>query len=819
MTENIKREKDCLVIKGEYGYLRLMPFARTVVRVTYTKREDFLDRQSKIVLPDSKETVKWNMSEDTREIILNTGDVTVKMDKKTEALSYYGADGNLLFKERSRDPRLLETIDVLKTVYDEGEEVETRDGIDGIKAEVAGGRQVADRKAYHATLGLEFSEGEALYGLGSHEEGMMNMRGKHQYLYQQNMKATVPVLVSTKGYGVLMDCGSLMTFHDDAFGSYIWCDVVEELDFYVITGKNFDEVISNYRAITGQAPMLPRWAFGYMQSKERYKTQDELIEIAEEYRKRKIPLDTLVLDWQSWTGNLWGQKTLDPERFPDPDYMMRRLHELDVKLMISIWPNMGLGGDNNREFLKHGLMLGNKIHYNALEEEARKLYWKQANEGLFSHGIDAWWCDCTEPFEGDWKGPVKPIPEERMLINTDEAKKYLDPADVNTFSLYHSQGIYEGQRGETDEKRVVNLTRSSYAGQHRYSTITWSGDISANWHTFKAQIPAGLNFCATGEPYWTTDIGAFFVSTKRKMKEMIKGTQFEPAWFSDGDFDDGCNDLGYRELYTRWFQYGVFLPIFRSHGTSTPREIWRFGEPGEMFYDSLIKFIKLRYRLMPYIYSLAGMVTHKGYTMMRALAFDFAEDENVHNIDDQYMFGPSVMVCPVTFPMYYEPDSVEISGVPKNREVYLPEGTEWYDFWTGEKHAGGQTITANASIDTMPIYIKAGSIIPFGPDVQNAKGAPDEQAELVIYPGSECEFMLYDDTGDGYAYETGDYAFTKIAWDDSVCQLTLQPAGGKRKVPHRFTYKIVGDTKCAKAGGDSESLVIKYDSKKTKVLL
>lgn len=419
----------------------------------------------------------------------------------------------------------------------------------------------------------------------------MNLRGRQQYLYQQNMKAVVPVLVSTRGYGILVDSGSYMTFHDDAFGSYLWSDADEEMDYYFIYGPEFDQITAGIRYLTGEAPMLPKWSFGYVQSKERYVSQAELLAIVQEYRERSLPLDCIVLDWQSWTGNLWGQKTFDPERFPDPSQMMSSLHAMNAKLMVSIWPIMGAGGENHEEMKARGFLLGNQATYDAFSEEARALYWKQANEGLFAHGIDAWWCDCTEPFEADWKGAVKPEPEQRLLINTAESKRYLDPGLINAYSMQHSKGIYEGQRAATSAKRVINLTRSAFAGQHRYGTITWSGDIAANWETLRKQIADGLNFCLTGSPYWTLDIGAFFVKNHKEQ------------WFWSGDYDEGVADLGYRELYVRWFQLGAFLPMFRAHGTDTPREIWQFGQEGEPMYDTLVKYLKLRYRLMPYIYS------------------------------------------------------------------------------------------------------------------------------------------------------------------------------------------------------------------------
>ena len=626
---------------------------------------------------------------------------------------------------------------------------------------------MVDRKAYHTKLEFEWADGEALYGLGSHEEGMFNLRGQHQYLYQQNMKVVVPVLISTRGYGILLDSCSLMTFHDDAFGSYLWSDVDDELDYYFLYGPEFDQIVHEIRVLTGHSPMLPKWAFGYIQSKERYMTQDELVSIVSEYRRRELPLDGIVLDWKSWTGDLWGQKSLDPDRFPNPDQMTAKLHDLHAHMMISIWPIMSSGGSNWQEMKDHGHLLGNQATYNAFSAAARACYWDQANQGLFSHGIDAWWCDCSEPFEADWKGAVKPEPEERMRINTEEAKRYLDPEFINAYSLLHSQGIYEGQRRVTGEKRVVNLTRSAYLGQQRYATVTWSGDTTARWETLRRQIADGLNFCATGMPFWTLDIGAFFVKHKPEM------------WFWSGDYNDGVADLGYRELFVRWFQYGAFLPMFRSHGTDTPREIWQFGEPGEPFYEALVDALRLRYRLLPYIYSLAGWITQHDYTMLRALPFDFRSDPATYDIHDQFMFGPALMVNPVTCPMVYDSGSKPISGAVQTRPVYLPAGADWYDFWTGQKYSGGQTIQADAPISRLPLYVRSGSILPMGPARQHINDLPDAPVELHIYPGQDGSFELYEDEGDQYNYEDGAFSMIDIHWQEAERQLTLGARKGE----------------------------------------
>jgi alpha-D-xyloside xylohydrolase len=743
------------------GFLELTPYADEIIRVRYAATQEFSTKESLMVRVSPNESVPINVHETAEVLIFSTAKLSIRIHKQTGALTYLNIAGQILTKEPDRGGKTLVSIDVLKSVFDENAVAQIRKDADGVHPYTPTVKQVIDRPAFHTKLEFEWQPGEALYGLGSHEEGVLNLRGQHQYLYQQNMKAVSPVLLSTRGYGILLDSYSLMTFHDDAFGSYLWTDVDDELDYYFIYGPEFDQIIQGVRTLTGTASMLPRWAFGYIQSKERYISQTELIDTVKEFRKRGLPLDCIVQDWKSWPRDLWGQKTLDPERFPDPKGMTTELHRLNTRLMISIWPNMNPGGDNWREMREHGYLLGNQGTYDAFNEEARALYWKQANDGLFVHGTDAWWCDCTEPFQADWKGAFKPEPEERLRINTEEAKRYLDPEYINAYSLLHSQGIYEGQRRVSTDKRVVNLTRSAYTGQQRYASITWSGDVSATWHTLRRQIADGLNFCATGLPYWTTDIGGFFVKNDPNL------------WFWNGDFELGVEDMGYRELYVRWFQYAVFLPMLRAHGTDTPREPWHFGKQGEAFHDAIVKFLRLRYRLLPYIYSLAGMVTLEDYTMLRTLPFDFRGDPVTYDIGDQYMFGPALLVSPVTQPMYFAANSTALNGVVKSKPVYLPKGADWYDFWTGKYYTGGQTIIADAPLDIMPLYVHAGSIIPFGPDIQHTGEGCDAPIELYIYPGYDGHFTFYEDEGDSYNYEQGLFARIPIDWNDQTQQLTI----------------------------------------------
>jgi alpha-D-xyloside xylohydrolase len=752
--------------------------------VTFTEDKPFKE-ESSLIVERQLAYSSYSLNENETDFTISTNALKLVIRKENGAISYFDNDGKLLMREPDRGGKWLTAKQVFKNVYKKGAKVAAGQSIDGARAAVEDFERVFDRNAFEAKLEFVFDEKEALFGLGSHEEGYGNLRGKSRDLYQQNMKAVVPYFVSTKGYGVLVDCCSLMTFHDDAYGSFVWADVVDELDYYFIHGKSFDDVTRGYHHLTGKAPMLPKWAFGYAQSKERYVNAREMVEVVREYRRRQIPLDLIVLDWKSWpNGSGWGEKSFDPARFPDPQKFTQALHEMGARLMVSIWPIMTGGCENQQELLKRGLMLGNQSTYDAFQEEARRCYWEQANRGLFSSDIDGWWCDCTEPFEADWQGPVKPERYARLLINTEQSKRYLDPGYINAYSLLHSKGIYEGQRETTNAKRVINLTRSSYAGQHRYATITWSGDIVATWETLRRSIPEGVNFCVTGEPYWTLDVGGFFIKNDPTL------------WFWRGDYDDGCRgltdanalepdpkdsgctDKGFWELYTRWLQYSAFLPIFRSHGTDAAREIWRFGDKGTPFYDAIAKYIKLRYRLLPYIYSLAAQVSLNSYTMLRPLALDFAEDRATYDVTDQYLFGPGFMVCPVTEPMYYQRNSEALNVSLKQRAVYLPEGRKWYDFWSKKVYDGGQTIKADAPLETLPLFIPAGSIIPMSPVMQYVDEKPDAPYEIRIYRGASCSFALYEDAGDGYEYEKGGYTIVNLSWDDQHNEFVIGRRSG-----------------------------------------
>lgn len=749
----VRRTKNSLVLTSEYGKLRLSPKTMDIIGISFTRETTFsTEKKPGVVLEGVFDD--WKYTDMDEEVILTTPKLELKIDKKTMAISYYDTDGKLLLKEKGSRGKTLEAYDAYKVDTQMQANIQTTITPDGEKKRVREAVKIYDRKLYHCTLHMQWQEDEALYGLGQHEEGNLNLRGKTVYLHQANMKIAVPLLNSSFGYGILLDSYGPVIFNDNEFGSYMYAEADIQLDYYFIYGGTMDGVVRGYRELTGKAVMLPKWAFGFVQSQERYESQEEILQTVQEYRKRGLGLDCIVLDWLSWEEGLWGQKTFDSSRFPNPKEMIRQLHDMKVHFMISIWPNMDEKSENYQEFAQHkDWMLPFSTIYNAVNPQARKLYWEQVNRGLFSQGVDAWWCDSSEPFCPEWEHLEKPSPANMYKDYIDTASQQMPLQLGNAYALYHSQTLYEGQRSVTDQKRVVNLTRSGYIGSQRYGAILWSGDTTATWETLQKQIPAGLNFCASGMPYWTLDIGGFFVKN---------GIQ----WYWNGDYEDGCDNLAFRELYVRWYQYGCFLPVFRAHGTDTRRELWNYGEQGEETYEALVKMNKIRYQIMPYIYSAAGNTWRNNDTIMRMLAFDYPQDYIAREVKDQYLFGESLMVCPVVTPLYYDEDGSIMENIEKVRAVYLPNGNDWYDFWTGDRYSGGQQITASATLDTIPIYVKAGSIIPMGEPLEYAAQKQDKPLTLRVYTGRDTVYELYEDAGEGYEYEQGKFTITQIHWND-----------------------------------------------------
>lgn len=618
---------------------------------------------------------------------------------------------------------------------------------------------------------LSFQKDEAIYGWGQYMDGVMNFRGQVAELMQENTATAVPVFVSTKGYGMLWDNYSFTKFVDKQ-QTFISSELGDAINYYFFYGPTMDEAIAGYREVTGAAPMFPKWAYGYIQSRENYLTENDLMSAAKEFRKREIPIDCIIKDWAYWENGEWGQKTIRKDLFPDPTAMVKKLHdEMNLHTIISIWPSKD-GGADYEEFKNAGedyyfsmespeLEDNGYLIYNAWNEAARKLYWEQLQKGILVHGFNGLWCDNTEP-EGGFLDNDSDKNKSRLSSSFGSGTRYL-----NSYPLMHAKGIYENWRETGPETRLINLTRSGYAGQQKYGVVVWSGDIGATWDVFKTQIAGGLNFAMSGIPYWGNDIGAFFVKKE------------ENGYLGHGDYDAGPADDGYKELYVRWIQYGTFCPQMRSHGTDFPREPWRFGEEGDWAYDAILDMIKLRYRLMPYIYTVANKVTTEHYTMMRGMAMDHQNDPMTYDIDDQFMFGPSLMVSPV----------VE-KGV-NNRKIYLPEGAGWYNFWGGNYLSGGQTIVEQTPIETIPLYIKAGSILTLGPDVQYATEKTDP-IEIRIYEGADGEFVLYEDENDTYNYENGKFSKIKFTWDDANQKLTIGAREGQfLGMPETHTFNIV----------------------------
>jgi alpha-D-xyloside xylohydrolase len=573
----------------------------------------------------------------------------------------------------------------------------------------------------------------------------------------------------------------------------------DQIDYYFIHGNNLDNVISGYREVTGKAQIMPEWAMGYWQSRERYKSQDELVSVIKEYRKRNIPIDNIVLDWSYWPVKSWGSHDFDPEFFPDPAGMVDEVHRLNAKIMISVWPKFYFTTEHYKEFDRNGWMYKQAVKdsirdwigkgyigsfYDPYSQGARDLFWRQIRDKLYSKGFDAWWMDASEP---DIESNASL--EYRKLLSTPTA---MGPSTkyFNTYALMNAMAIYNGQRSVDPDKRVFLLTRSGFAGLQRYSTATWSGDIATRWEDLKAQIPAGLNYAISGIPYWTMDIGGFCV--ENRYARAMEGSEDMEEW---------------RELNTRWYQFGSFCPLFRSHGQFPFREIYNLSPDTHAAYNSMVYYDKLRYRLMPYIYSLAGMTHFSDYTIMRPLIMDFNGDVNVNSISDQYMFGPSLMVAPV------------YKYKARSRVVYFPESCGWYDFYSGKYLRGGQKLNVNAPYVRLPLYVREGTILPVGPEIQYTREKPADPLILFVYTGKDCDFTLYEDEGVNYNYEKGSYSNIPISYNQEKRQLII----GERKgtfpgMPDTRTFKIVFISKEKPVSYDPEIIpdqTVTYDGKES----
>ena len=615
-----------------------------------------------------------------------------------------------------------------------------------------------------------------------------------------------PVKVTWKPDGDVSYCGlrvyPLVNECEQAKHSW-WSEMTKQMDWYFIAGDDMDEIISGYRQLTGKSPVMPKWAMGYWQSRERYKTSTEMIEALEGFRKRNFPIDNIVMDWSNWEEDAWGSHEFDPARFPDPKAMVDSIHDMNGRMMISVWPKFYLETEHYKEFNDKGWMY-NKANedgirdwigkgylygfYDAYALEARKLFWNQMYEHYYPLGIDAWWMDASEP-------------NVRDCTDMDYRKALCGPTALgssteffNAYSIVNADAIYNGQRGVDPDKRVFLLTRSGFAGLQRYSTATWSGDIATRWEDMKAQISAGLNYAISGIPYWTMDIGGFCVENRYVAGQNLYNETGR----------ENADQKEWRELNARWFQFGAFCPLFRSHGQYPFREPWEIAPEGHPAYESMLYYTQLRYRLMPYIYSLAGMTWFEDYTIMRPLVMDFMEDREVMNIGDTYMFGPSFLVAPV-----YEYGA-------RTREVYFPECEGWYDYYTGKFLDGGMKKLVAAPYERIPLYVRAGSIVPAGPDMQWSDEKPAEVIDLYVYKGADEEFTLYEDENVNYNYEKGAYAMIDFGYDDSEGILTIGERRGE--FPGMLQERVFNVIPVSK-NGKGKAVAVRYDGSELSIRL
>ena len=662
-------------------------------------------------------------------------------------------------------------------------------------------------KAYTISQSFLLDKEEAIYGLGQQQQGKMVQRNLKLNMVQGNTDDYIPFFQSNKGYGLFWDNNSPTIFEDRPESTSFKSDVGDGVDYYFMYGGNADGVIACMRDLTGQAPMFPLWTYGYWQSKERYKSQDEVVGVIKKYRELGVPLDGIIQDWQYWGNNyLWNAMEFLNSEFSNPQKMIDDVHALNAHMIISIWSSFGPQTKPYRELDKLGALMNfktwpesgsetwppNKDYpsgvrvYDAYNPEARDIYWKYLNAGIFSLGMDGWWMDSTEPDHLNWK--LEDMNNKTFLGSFRKVR--------NAYPLMTVGGVSSHQRSTTSDKRVFILTRSAFAGQQRYGANTWSGDVTASWDALKNQISAGLNFSLSAIPYWNSDIGGFFLNNFRKK----------------------LDDAGYRELYARWIEFGTFCPMMRSHGADAPREIYQFGKKGDKVYDTIEKYINLRYNLLPYIYSISWDVTANQSSMMRALVMDFASDKNALDINDEYMFGKSILVCPVTKVMYSKDTQEDFTSI-KSRELYLPKGTDWYDFWTGEKQTGGQNISKETPLDIIPLYVKAGSILPIGPKVQYATEKKWDNLEIRVYKGADGEFTLYEDENDNYNYEKGAYSTITFRWNDAKKVLSINDRKGSfpgMLTERKFNIVIIV---AGKNIGNKYDKIVTYTGKKVSVKL
>jgi alpha-D-xyloside xylohydrolase len=736
---------DGLEVLQKLGVLRLEVKAEDVLHVRYSPLGVVVPERASDGVVEKKTWpgAAFEVSSDEKTITLSTSRLKVIVERESGALHYIGLDGS-----GTAGPGAAGAGAAGGGVRGK---LLTTDSYRSLRPV-----EVNGEKTLHAEVSFSiYGSHEGFYGLGQHQAGVWNYRGETVDLSQENTNIAIPLLVSTNGYGIFWNNPSRSRVNNRfVHALYLSAEVADRVDYYFLYGPEADQIIGHYRELTGEVPLFGRWAYGFWQCKNKYQSEIELETVAGRYRALHIPADNIVQDWFWWV--TMGEMKWNPN-YPDPQRMIDKLHEEHFHLMVSIWPYFRPGTAVYDEFDKKGWFvaktqtagfhpLGQAL-YDATNPEARKQYWANANTALFQKGVDAWWLDTDEP---ETEG------REDNILTTNKLHLGSGARYANVYPLFHAGGVSNGQRTTSEEKRVFILSRSAYAGSQRYGVTAWSGDVLSDWVTFQRQIPAGLNYSISGMPYWTTDIGGFI---------------------SGGNL----NDPKFRELFVRWFQFGAFSPIFRVHGTRNPdeNELWSYGADAQKI---LVDYDTLRYRLMPYIYSEAWQVTSHHGTLMRPLVMDWREDVEAQNTGDEYLFGPAILVSPVT------------TEGATSRTVYLPQAT-WYDFWTGEKVEGGKRgirITADAPLEKLPLFVRAGSIVPMGPAMEWTTEKPADPIELRVYPGADGDFTLYEDENDSYRYQKGAHATIALHWDDRAKTLTVGAREGSFKgMLAERTFRVV----------------------------
>ncbi len=734
-------------VKANGVVTRVSFYTPEIVRVVKCPSETITQKRNSLVVTLAPQTdIDISVKEAASKVVMSSEKLSVMIDKRTGQLQFMSKGKNLLKEKSSAFEQRTKGLD-------------------------AG--------AYRVTQSFVLDKDEAIYGLGTIQDGKLNRRGIHQRMEQSNLEDFQNVLQSIKGWGIYWDNYSPTDFDDDALkGMSFSSEVGDVIDYYFMYGGSADGVIAQMRQLSGDVPMFPLWTYGFWQSKERYKTA-------------AVPLDGIIQDWQYWGSNyLWNAMDFLAEDFATGQQLIKNVHQKHAHFMISIWASFGPQTQQFRELDEKGLLLpietwpqsgishiwppvmeypsGVKV-YDAFSPVARDIYWKHLKR-LFDYGTDAWWMDSTDP---DFFNPQESDYDHKVGDGTWRSLR-------NAFPLATVRGVYEAQRKESSDKRVFIMTRSSFAGQQHYGSNMWSGDVASSWDMLRKQVPAGLNFSLTGNPNFNTDIGGFFCNSYNTM-----GAGSAPR------------NPQFQELYVRWMQYGLFCPVFRSHGADAPREIWQFGKKGEPVYDAIEKSIRLRYHFIPYLYSTAWQVTSHNESYLRPLFSDFASDKRVWDMTDEFMFGRSILAAPIVEAQYTEEKiikedamtgwdrkemnsddemKVDFTGSKATRK-YLPKGTDWYDFWTGNRMKGGQFVTIQTTFDRVPMFVRVGSILPFGPEMQYVGEKAWDNLELRVYPGADATFTLYEDEGDNYNYERGVYSTINFEWSDRSRTLTI----GQRK--------------------------------------